>query len=680
MRTSLLVLCLLVQCLLVPGLGAVAEDRPPLAPMDVFDLEYASDPRFSPDGTRIAYVRNSFDVMTDRPESRIWIVDTENDTHRPLNPEGRGERTPRWSPDGTRIAFLAGGQIRVRHMDAGGETITITREPTPPMNISWSPDGAWIAFTRRVPAEKRSFGVIPTPPEGATWAPPAQVIDRLTYRVDGAGYIDEGHIHVFVVPAEGNTARRLTQGTFDHGGTPEWSRDGETLYVSANLDEDWEYEAGNTEIHAIDVDDGSMTAVTDRHGPDGSPRISPDGAWIAFVGHDEHYQGYQPDRLTVQRLDGSERRDLAVELDRSIADPTWAPDGAGLYFSFDDDGDSKVGYVAVAAGEVQVVASHVGGTTLGRPYASGSYHLGPSGRVVYPRTSAWSPGEVAVSRRGETDPAVLTHLNSDLLPHRTLGRVEEFWVESSHDGLPVQGWIVFPPGFDPERKYPLVLEIHGGPFANYGSRFSVEMQLYAAAGNVVVYTNPRGSTSYGAEFGNAIHHAYPGYDYDDLMTCVDAVIERGSIDTEHLFVTGGSGGGVLTAWIVGKTERFRAAVVAKPVIHWTSFVLTADFSAFFTKYWFPAMPWEDPEHYFARSPLSLVGNVTTPTMLLTGEEDWRTPMSETEQYYQALKLRKVDTAMVRIPEAGHGIAARPSNLIRKVAHVLGWFDRHSEAH
>jgi len=281
-----------------------------------------------------------------------------------------------------------------------------------------------------------------------------------------------------------------------------------------------------------------------------------------------------------------------------------------------------------------------------------------------------------VPLRGGT-PKRLTDLSGDLLAQRELGKLEEFWVPSSHDGLRVQAWTITPPGFDPAKKYPLLLEIHGGPFAAYGPTFAAELQLYAAAGYVVVYVNPRGSTGYGKAFGNAIHHAYPGHDYDDLMSAVDAVIARGFVDPSRLFVTGGSGGGVLTAWIVGKTDRFRAAVVQKPVINWTSFVLTADRYNFFWKYWFPGMPWEQQAQYWARSPLSLVGNVKTPTMLLTGEEDYRTPMSESEQYYQALQLQRVPTALVRVPGAAHGLDRRPSQLANKVALVLAWFERHA---
>ena len=357
-----------------------------------------------------------------------------------------------------------------------------------------------------------------------------------------------------------------------------------------------------------------------------------------------------------------------------MRDPHWAPDGSGLYFLYDDFGVTKLGHVSLK-GKLRVVADNIGGTTIGRPYGSGSFDVGPGGQVATMITSPTRPGDLAlVGRKGAV--RRLTELNEDLLGQRELATLEEIRVASHVDGREIEGWIVRPAGFEADKRYPLLLEIHGGPFADYGPRFAAEMQLYAAAGYVVVYANPRGSTSYGKDFGNLIHHAYPGQDYDDLMDIVDAVIAKGSIDTEHLYVTGGSGGGVLTAWIVGKTDRFRAAAVQKPVINWTSFALTADFAPIFTRYWFPAMPWEAHEQYWRRSPLSLVGNVETPTLLITGEADYRTPISETEQFYGALKLRHVDTAMVRIPGANHDIAARPSQLVAKVANILGWFARY----
>jgi acylaminoacyl-peptidase len=316
----------------------------------------------------------------------------------------------------------------------------------------------------------------------------------------------------------------------------------------------------------------------------------------------------------------------------------------------------------------------VGGTSLGRPYASGSYTVAPYGAFAYTMTSPDHPADVASGDGRRT--RRLTRLNADLRSFRDTATVESFWFESRYDQRDVQAWVALPPGFDTAKKYPLVLEIHGGPYANYGFRYSAEVQLYAAAGYVVLYVNPRGSTSYGAEFANLIENNYPGQDYDDLMTAVDVVVGRGFVDPERLYVTGGSGGGVLTAWIVGKTDRFRAAVVAKPVINWTSFALTADNYAFFYRYWFDGPPWDDQAAYWRRSPLSLVGNVTTPTMVLTGEQDYRTPMSESEQYYQALKLRRVDTMLVRVPGASHSIAARPTQLMAKVANILAWFERY----
>jgi acylaminoacyl-peptidase len=444
---------------------------------------------------------------------------------------------------------------------------------------------------------------------------------------------------------------------------------------SANRREDWEYDPVNSEVFEVSIADGTIKALTERQGPDSNPIVSPNGKYIAYTGYDDRYQGYQLSRLYVMDRDGSNGRLVSGDFDRDVGGVEWAADGRGVYFSYSDKGNGKIGYMSLR-GRQRVVAANVGGTSLGRPYSSGSYSVARNGRIAFTHTAPDHPADVAVVR-GNSERR-LTRLNDDLLKHKTLGEVEEIWYKSSFDDREIQGWIVKPPEFDADKKYPLILEIHGGPFADYGDRFTVECQLYAAAGYVVLYTNPRGSTSYGEEFGNLIHHNYPGEDFDDLMSGVDAVIERGYINPDQLFVTGGSGGGVLSSWIVGHTDRFAAAVVAKPVINWYSFVLTADMYNFFYKYWFPGLPWEYQDHYMKRSPLSYVGNVTTPTMLLTGERDFRTPMSESEQFYQALQLRKVESALVRIPDASHGITARPSNLIAKVAHVLAWFEKYRE--
>ncbi len=645
-----------------------------LQPLDVFELEWASDPRISPDGERIVYVRNSMDVMTDRTRGRLWSLDIDGGNHRPLTSGDVGEGSPRWSPDGTRLLYVAGDegtpQLWVRYMDTG-QVARLTQLTQAPDGLSWSPDGQRIAFTMPVPEEQEPFVKPPAKPDGATWADPPRVITKMLYRNDGSGFREDAYRQIFLLSAEGGTPRQITDGPYDHG-APIWTPDGTQLIFSANRREDRDDQPRNSELYAVPAAGGATRQLTDRYGPDNSPAISRDGKWLAWTGFNDRHQGYQRNRLYIMKLDRTGRREIVADFNRSIQSPRWAADGNSIFFQYNDHGNGKIARASLS-GKIDKLASDRGGS-IGRPYGGGTYTLSNNDRFAYTWTRPDAAAEVAVG--GVERAGRLTRLNDDLLPHRELAAVEELWFESSHDGRRIQGWLAKPPGFDSSKKYPLILEIHGGPFADYGDRFSAEVQLYAAAGYLVLYINPRGSTSYGEEFGNLIHHAYPGNDYDDLMSGVDTVIARRIVDERRLFVTGGSGGGVLTAWIVGKTDRFRAAVVAKPVIHWTSFVLTADMYNFFWKYWFPGPPWEHVEHYWQRSPLSLVGNVTTPTMLLTGEEDWRTPISESEQFYQALQLRGVDSALVRFPGASHGIASRPSRLIAKVAHILKWFEMH----
>ncbi len=648
-------------------------------PLDVFELEWASDPRISPDGERIVYVRNFMDVMTDQRRSNLWMVDFDGGRHRPLTTGNNSNASPRWSPTGDRLLFVStedgSAQLHMRWMDSGA-TAKITNLTSSPGGVAWSPDGRRIALSMHVPDRPEPMAEMPPKPEGAEWAEPPRVIEKLIYRADGAGFLEPGYSHLFVVPAEGGSPRQLTSGSFDHDGTPSWTPDGRQLILSANRHDDWEYEPLDSEIYELSVADGAIRALTDRRGPDDDPVVSPDGTKIAYLGFDDRRQGYQVTRLYVMNRDGSGSRLVTGDLDRDVQGPEWAADGKGLFFQYDSEGNGKVAYVSLD-GKVETLASDVG-DSLGRPYSGGSFSVARDGRFVFTTSPPERPADLAAGKRAGDDARRITDLNGDLFDHKELARVEEIWWESSYDNRRIQGWIATPPGFDPAKKYPLILEIHGGPFADYGARFSSEVQLYAAAGYVVLYANPRGSTSYGEEFGNLIHHNYPGQDYDDLMSGVDAVLARGYVDPGQLFVTGGSGGGVLTAWIVGHTDRFAAAVSAKPVTNWYSFVLTADYYAFFYKYWFSGFPWDVPDEYLQRSPLHHVGNVTTPTMLLTGEVDYRTPMSESEQFYQALKLRKIDTALVRIPGASHGIARRPSQLIAKVAHVLAWFERYAQ--
>jgi len=668
----------LLFCVLASTWLAAGQSPEVFQPQDVFQLEYASNPQISPDGKKVVYVRNFMDVMTDKPLSNLWMVEADGSNHRPLTTGNQNDRSPQWSADGERLVYVSnqdgGSQIYMRWMDTG-QTAKLTNLTQGPGNLSCSPDGKWIAFTQFVPEKQKPYVSLPGKPDGAKWADPAVVIDQLKYRADGAGYLKPGHSQIFILSTDGGSPRQLTSGPFNHGGSLSWSPMGKHLYFSANRHPDGEYDPANSEIYVVSIADGTIKALTTRQGPDSNPAVSPDGKHIAYLGYDDRYQGYQVTRLYIMNIDGNNARVLTSKLDRSVSRPIWGADGKGLFFSYSDHGNTKIAY-ATLDGQTSTLADQVGGTTLGRPYSSGSYSVSADGALAFTRSEPHYPADIAVGHKSHKRIKMATQLNEDLLGNKTLGKVEEIRYKSSFDNLEIQGWIVKPPHFKEGESYPLILEIHGGPFANYGPRFSAEAQLYASAGYVVLYTNPRGSTSYGETFGNLIHHNYPGQDYDDLMSGVDAIIDRGYINPERLYVTGGSGGGVLTSWIVGKTHRFSAAVVAKPVINWYSFVLTADSYNFFYKYWFPGFPWDHAEHYLKRSPLSLVGNVKTPTMLLTGEQDFRTPISESEQYYQALKLMKVDAMMVRIPGASHSIARRPSNLISKVLHILKWFDEH----
>lgn len=660
----------------VPSPPATAPSRV-FTPADTFALEQATDVQISPDGKHVVYVRQVGDIMTDGFRRALWLVDTASGTQAPLL-NGPGSR-PRWSPDGGRIAYVAPDgdgkpQLFVHWLDTG-KAARITGLPDAPGDIAWSPDGRRIAFTLFVPEEAAKLGTPLAKPEGAKWADPLKIITRLNYRADGEGYLRTGYGHVFVVAADGGAPRQLTFGRFDDDGALSWSGDGGRILFSSNHGDDWERDPLDTDIFAVAVADGRLTRLTTRKGPDRDPVASPDGRLIAYVGYDDRLRGYENAQLSVMNADGSGSRVLSASLDRSVAGPRWAADGRGVFVSYDDRGVTRVVRFGLD-GRMTPVAAGLAGSDLDRPYSGGGFSVAKSGAVAFPWGTPEHPADVGVA----TAPAKqrrLTRLNDDLFVGKAIGAVTAHTVASSADGLAIDYWLVTPPGFDATKKYPAILEIHGGPFAAYGPVWSTEDQLYAAAGYVVVYANPRGSTSYGEAFANKIHHDYPSKDYDDLSSVVDDAVAHGPVDAANLFVTGGSGGGLLTAWIVGKTDRFKAAVAHKPVINWTSQVLTVDSYGFMAKYWFGKMPWEDPAYYWRRSPLSLVGNVRTPTMLMVGEEDRRTPGSEAEQFYQALQLRGVPTALIRVPGASHhGLAERPSQLAAENAAILAWFGRY----
>jgi dipeptidyl aminopeptidase/acylaminoacyl peptidase len=633
------------------------------------DWERVSDPRISPDGSSVIYTRRWVDKLNDSWESSIWIVGADGSRNRHLV-DGS---SPRWSPDGTRIAFLAPDdnenlQIFVRWMDAEGAVSQVTRLTERPSDIAWSPDGTLIAFSMQVPAEDPSssnWSVRLPEPQGAEWTKDPRIIERLIYRRDRVGFLDETFEHLFVVPADGGTPRQLTRGDYDHG-SPTWSPDGRSLLFSGFLAEDADYRWMESEIYRLGLESLSITPLTSRNGPDRRPVPSPDGRYIAYVGHDTTTLDYLETALYLMGADGSNPRELTADMDRSPGAIFWAPDGRGLYFNVEADGYENVYYTSLN-GDVRSV-------TQGK-HLLAINDMSPSGRAVGLREAAQQPADVVTfqhDRPGEM--MQLTRVNDDILAMKTLGEVEEIWYES-FDDLPIHGWMIKPPGFDPSVRYPLMLVIHGGPHSMYDGGFNFAWQEHAANGYVVLYTNPRGSSGYGTEFGNAIQYAYPGDDYHDLMAGVDEAISRGYVDEENMFVYGCSGGGVLTAWVVGHTDRFRAASSNCPVINWLSFPGQVDGNYLRWYADFEQFPWEDPSEHLRRSPLMYVGNVTTPTMLMTGVLDLRTPISQTEQFYQALKAQRKPTAMIRFEGEWHGTSSKPSNFMRTQLYLRKWFER-----
>lgn len=671
----------LATVLLFSPLHLRAQDAPhKLTAMDEFQLQVAADPQISPDGKKIVYVRRFADPMTDRRCSNLWIINADGTDQRPLTTGNRSDTSPRWSPDGTRIAYLAEvegkAQILVRWMDTG-QTARITNLEQSPDAIVWSPDGKMLSYSALVLGKGPHLADLPTPPAGAKWADPAAAYDRLVYRFNGAGYLKPGFMQIFVVSADGGAPRQVTNGNFPNGGEElggphhaSWTPDGKFLIVSVNRHPESDHEYFDDEVYEFSVADGSVRALTNRKGPDNSPAVSPNGKWIAYTGFDDRYQGHQTTKLYLMNRDGSGSHSLSDKLDRDIQSPQWAADNSGVYVQYNDQGDTKIGF-CTPDGNCKKIADHVAGSTSA--YGGGSFSVSRTGVIAYTYGVPDVPGDVAVNDRGAMK--VLTSVNQELFAQKKPGHVEEIWYDSSKDKRKIQGWIVQPPDFDPSKKYPLILEIHGGPFGDYGDRFDFEKQIWASMGYVVLYTNPRGSTSYGEEFANLIHHAYPGDDFYDMDSGVDAVIAKGYIDTNNLFVTGGSGGGVLTCWTIEHTDRYRAAAPLYPVINWYSFALTSDIP-FVIKYWFPGNPWENTEQYMQRSLTNLVAKVKTPSLIMTGEADFRTPISEAEQFYTALKLLNVEAVLVRVPEEPHGIGRRPSHHIMKMLYVAGWFDQH----
>lgn len=642
------------------------------------DLERIADPQISPDGRHVIYTRRWVNQLEDKWESALWIVDADGSRNRFLV---KGS-SPRWSPDGARVAYLADGdpkgtQVFIKWVGVDGPPSQITTVAESPADIRWSPDGKWIGFSMFVPKAPVWKIDMPASPTGAKWTGAPRIVQQLHFRQDQRGFSEPGFRHMFVVTSESGTPRQLTSGDWNVGARFDgldgavawsWTPDGRNIVVDGMSDSTADLNYRNNNIYVVDLAGGGLRRLTTQDGLWTGPAVSPNGKLVAFTGYPATKASYQASEIYVMPLEGGAMRRISGNQDRDQGALHWAADGSGVYYSSEDHGTSNIYFAGVNGGVRQITTGlHTLSLTS---VARGGIGTGLESR--YDR-----PLDVARIDLGKTGgPTVrLTAANDDVLGRIQLGQVEKITYRST-GGAVIDGWIVKPPSFDASKKYPLIMEIHGGPHGAYTVAFNPQFQNFAANGFVVLYTNPRGSTGYGSAFGNAIEHAYPSVDYDDLMAGVDTVVGRGYIDQTRMYVGGCSGGGVLSSWVIGHTNRFAAAAVRCPVIDWVSMAGQTDVPLF-TYNFFDAPFWEKPDQWLKQSPLMYVGNVTTPTLLMTGELDRRTPIPQSEEYYAALKMRGVPTTLLRFEGEYHGTGSKPSNWIRTQLYMMSWYKRYA---
>jgi len=641
-----------------------------------FDFERVANPQISPNGSRIVYSRQQVNKIEDKWESSLWIMNADGSQHRFLT-QGAN---PRWSSDGKRILYIADGeprgpQIFVRWIDTEGPATQITRMTEKIADARWSPDGKSIAFSMFVP-EKDNWNIsMPAAPTGAKWTAAPRAIETLHYRQDQVGFLADGHTHLFVVSADGGAARQLTNGKWSVGAGElraavpmDWTPDSKSVVFEADRSAESDLHYQISQLLVVDVASGAVRELVDQPGSWSRPAVSPDGKTVAFTGYPQSNRTHSVADLYVVPFSGGQIRKISGDYDRDPLNLRWSPDSASLYFDAEDHGSRNVQFVALSSGAVKAVTK--GAQVLTMDSASSDMV------AVGTRTDPDNPPDVVrYSLRRPDDITRLTSVNAGLLTGMHLAKTEEIGFTSSANAQ-VQGWLVKPPDFDPAKKYPLILEIHGGPFSMYSVAFNYMFQNFAANDFVVLYVNPRGSTGYGTAFSGGIDHNYPGPDYDDLMAGVDSAVAKGFVDTTHMYVSGCSGGGVLSSWVIGHTDRFAAAAVRCPVIDWLSMTGNTDIPLF-TYSFFKKPFWEDPAEWLSHSSVMSVGKVTTPTVLMTGVLDRRTPMPQTEEYYAALKVRGVPVKLLQFEGEFHGTASKPSNFIRTQLYMMSWFKKYA---
>jgi dipeptidyl aminopeptidase/acylaminoacyl peptidase len=712
LRRRLLILVAGV-CLAVPAAPLPGAERRPITETDLFSFVWVADPQIAPDGSRVAFLHVSVDRQKDQYETAIWIVDADGREPPRRLTAGPRDTAPRWSPDGTRFAFVRAAesegraqppQIFVMPMN-GGEGRAVTDIPRGAGNPAWSPDGRTIAFSSTARPEElaadKSAKKDPNKRESDV-----RVITEARYRangVPGSGYVDSDRpSHIWTV-ALGDPAsklavpKRLTSGEFGTA-NHQWSPDGREIFFTADRRKEPYYYPGDSDLYAVPVDGGEPRRAASIDGNIGAFAVSGDGKRIAFIGsaNAQPERSYDQSDLFVVETSGGTPRNLTASYDFDIggaiggdqraprgqlpAAPVWSANGDRVFVRVGEQGNSVLASVDVASGKVDRKTA-LKGVDLAGAFASQdlmAYTVdAKASRFALVVSTPTVLGDLFVQSFERRPPTKLTSFNDPLFGELKMNEPEEIWY-SSFDGKKIQGWILKPPDFDPQKKYPLILQIHGGPHSAYGGTFTHEFQWMAAKGYVVLYTNPRGSSNYGQDFGNIIQFNYPGDDYKDLMAGVDEVLKKGYIDEKQLGVTGGSGGGLLTNWVVTQTTRFKAAVSQRDISDWANFWYTADFTLF-TPTWFRKAPFEDPAEFAKRSPITYVSKIQTPLMFILGDEDWRTPASAGgEDLFRALKYLKRPTVMVRFPGESHELSrsGRPWHRVERLQHIVGWFDKY----
>ena len=710
MRFRISLLPIVIAIVVSVGTPAFAQKRH-ITEKDLFNFVWIGDPQVSPDGSRVAFVRVTVNDKKDGYNTAIWTVATASGETRQLT-NGPRDATPRWSPDGKYLLFTRAPEVSGRTEPAqlfmlamgGGEPFQFTTLPRGAGGPQWSPDGKMILFYNSATPEEIAKAARnttapsqPSPSPAASPAPPeresdVRVITRAVYRANGQGYLDfkhPNHIWVITAPKTGDekvTPKQLTSGRFDEAGAF-WSKDSALVYFESDQIDEPYYELPSTTIYSVSATGGTPAKFTSFDMGAGGFTLSPDGKQLAMIAAvAQPVRSYsQPDLWVMDMTAGAKPRNLTATFDYDIASgltgdnvaprggggnlPVWSADGRSIIIGYAKEGKANVGSFDVASGRLTDV-------TTGNQAVVSFRALPDASKFVLLISTPTRVGDLYWLDKAGAQPKKLTRLNDELFSKLNLTEPEEIW-HNSFDGRKVQVWVQKPPDFDPNKKYPLILNIHGGPHAAYGFIFDHEFQWMAARGYVVLYPNPRGSTTYGQEFGNIIQHNYPGDDYKDLMAGVDELIRRGYIDDKKLAVTGGSGGGLLTNWTIGQTTRFAAAVSQRDIASWTDWWYTADFTLFHPS-WFKAPPFEDPDDYRRRSPITYVNKIQTPLMLILGEVDWRTPTGPGgEAMFRALKYRKIPTVMVRFPNESHELSrsGQPWHRIERLQHIVGWFDK-----